>query len=392
MALRSSTLAQFWWVRWVPAVLMLIACGLVAIRIGRNVIVPLALSFAVAFMLAPLVDWFEGRKLARNGAVLMSLATALVGMAVLVLFLLPGVWTQFGESFAKLPLALRALVQRGTLFVGWLQEHLSPELFSRLGEELERFQSDPSALTSHFGGWLSTGMFGLVGAGSAALGLVVVPFFVYYLLLDMHQLRDLVESHIPARHRPAGCRLLDEIGVVVLGYVRGRLLLAAIMAAIYAVGLFVLQVPLWAAISVIAGIFGIIPYLGVLSGFVLAMGFATLSGATSWRLIGIAAVFGAAQIIDDYVLTPRIIGNRLELHPMVILIAVIIGGDLMGLLGMLFAIPVLAVLKVLLRFLDGLYMQTEFFSRERERGVEIPSPPTSGRDAPSVRTGMTNGR
>jgi len=148
---------------------------------------------------------------------------------------------------------------------------------------------------------------------------------------------------------------------VVRGYVRGRFLMALIMAAIYGTGLLILGVPLWAGIGLIAGFLGIIPYLGVISGLILALGFAALDGAGLGRLAGVVAVFAIAQVIEDYVLTPRIIGGKLELHPMLVFIALIIAGDLFGLLGLVLAIPVLAVIKVLIRFLDELYLRSDFF-------------------------------
>jgi len=177
----------------------------------------------------------------------------------------------------------------------------------------------------------------------------------------MHHLRTLFESHLPEQHRPEGRRLLDEITAVTRGYVQGRFLMALIMAGIYSAGLLLLGVPLWAAIGLIAGIIGIVPYWGVLSGLILALGFAALDGASFWRLAGIGGVFGVAQVIEDYVLTPRLIGNKLELHPMLVLLALMVGGDLFGLLGLVLAIPVLAILKVIVRFFDGLYFRSSYF-------------------------------
>jgi predicted PurR-regulated permease PerM len=133
------------------------------------------------------------------------------------------------------------------------------------------------------------------------------------------------------------------------------------MAAIYGTGLLILGVPLWAGIGLIAGFLGIIPYLGVISGLILALGFAALDGAGLGRLADVAAVFAIAQMIEDYVLTPRIIGGKLEWRPMLVFIALIIAGDLFGLLGLALAIPVLALIKVLIRFLDELYLRSDFF-------------------------------
>jgi predicted PurR-regulated permease PerM len=200
-----------------------------------------------------------------------------------------------------------------------------------------------------------------VSLGSAAIGLLMVPFFVYYLLLDLSNLRRVIEERIPERHRVAGTRLLDAVGEVVRGYVHGRFLVAALMAVVYAIGLWIVRVPLWAAIGLIAGFVGIIPYLGVLSGLILALGFAALDGASITQIAGVAGVFAAAQLIDDYILTPRLIGGKLELHPMLVFIALIIAGNLFGLLGLVLAIPVLGIAKVLISFLDALYLRSSFY-------------------------------
>jgi predicted PurR-regulated permease PerM len=293
--------------------------------------------------------------------VLLTLASAALIVALLLLFLLPPTPRQLIESIEKLPLALRAVAAWAQHLLGFARERLSAEVFARVQAAVADFENDPSALTSRIGGWLSKGLLGLVNLGSWALGLLIIPFFVYYLLLDMSNLRRIIEEHIPERHRGVGLRLLNEIGEVVRGYVRGRFLMALIMAAIYGTGLLILGVPLWAGIGLIAGFIGIIPYLGVICGLILALGFAALDGAGLGRLAGVGAVFAIAQLIEDYVLTPRIIGDKLELHPMLVFIALIIAGDLFGLLGLVLAIPVLAVIKVLIRFLDELYLRSDFY-------------------------------
>jgi predicted PurR-regulated permease PerM len=245
--------------------------------------------------------------------------------------------------------------------LNYAHQRLNPQMFERLQSSITDFENNPSAVTSRIGEWLSKGLFGLVNVSTAALGLLIVPFFVYYLLLDMGNLRRVIEEHLPERHRGVGARLLDEVGEVVRGYVRGRFLVAATMSVIYAAGLLIMRVPLWAGIGLIAGIVGVIPYIGVTTGVVLALAFAALDGAGLGRLGGVVAVFIVAQMIEDYVLTPRFVGNKLELHPMIVFIALIIAGDLFGLLGLVLAIPVLGIAKVLLRFLDELYLRSDFY-------------------------------
>ena len=382
-SLSTNPKAPLWWARWVPAALLIAALIVLTILIGGTVLVPLLLSFALAFMLEPVADWFQRRGRSRNAAVLLTLLSTIIAVLLVFGLLLPSINHQFGESFEKLPLALQAASARVQSLLGYAQARLSPELYARLQGAITDFQNDPSVITSRIGGWLAKGLFGLVSFGSAALGLLIVPFFVYYLLLDMDNLRRGVEEHIPERHRGTGVRLLNEIGEVVRGYVRGRFLIALIMAVFYAIGLLILGVPLWAAIGLIAGIMGIIPYIGVVTGFLLAVAFALLDGAGTLRITGILSIFVLAQLLEDYVLTPRIIGQKLEVHPMLVFIALIVAGDLFGLLGLVLAIPVLGVLKVLLRFMDELYLRSDFYTApalaapfREATGVQLAAPAT----------------
>ncbi len=360
----------FWWVGYVPAAAAIAVFGYLLFEVGGSVLIPLLLGFALTFMLEPLAAFLQRNGRSRPSAVLLTLLIALAVVTVVLLFLLPSVYHQLVESINKLPLAVRAVASRGESALGFAKQHLSSQMFDQLQTSLAEFKQHPDALTSRVGGWLSKGVLGLVSVGSAAIGLVIVPFFVYYLLLDLDRLKELIERQIPRRHRGAGTRLFEEIGNVVRGYVRGRFLIACIMATIYAIGLLILRVPLWAGIGIIAGIVGVIPYLGVTSGLILALGFAILDGAGIGRLAGVLLVFVIAQLTEDYVLTPRIIGGKLALHPMLVFIALIVAGDLYGLLGLVLAIPILAVLKVSVSFLDELYLRSDFYLSEAVASID----------------------
>lgn len=352
-----------WWARYVPVALLLLVIVVLLLLVGGPVLVPLILSFALAFMLEPLADWFQRRfHSTRNAAVLFALSVATFGVTGLIIVLLPSVYSQFVESAEKMPQAIAAGRERFQDLLVYAQENLSPTLFSQLQNFIRNFQQDPSAITSRIGSFLTQGLFGLVNLGSAAIGLLIVPFFVYYLLLDMQNIRLFVERRIPERHRGVGLQLFNEIGDVVRGYVRGRFLIALILSVFYAIGLWILGVPLWAAIGLIAGFVGIIPYIGILAGVVLALAFAALDGAGGGRLLGVVAIFALAQPLEDYYLTPKLIGDQLELHPMFVFIALIIAGSLFGVLGLVLAIPVLGVLKVFLRFFDELYLYSDFYN------------------------------
>lgn len=354
--------SPFWWARYVPVALLLLVLGYLSLYIAAPVLLPLILSFSLALMLEPLTDWIQKRiKCTRNSAVLLSLLTATVAILFVIVALLPSVYSQLVESSKKLPDAIRA--GRGQLqnLLAYAEKNLSPAIFSQLQNFIQSFQEDPSVITDRIGGFLSQGLFGLINLTETTIALLIVPFFVYYLLLDMENIRAFLENRIPERHRGVGAKLFDEIGEVVRGYVRGRVIIALILSVFYALGLWILDVPLWAAIGLIAGVIGIIPYVGIIAGIILALGFAALDGGGFWKILGVIVVFILAQPLEDYVLTPRFIGDRLDLHPMLVFLALIIAGSLFGVLGLVLAIPVLGMIKVFLRFFDELYLRSDFY-------------------------------
>ncbi len=379
--------SSFWWIRWVPAALIALFSIVVLVRLARPILIPFLVSIALVYMLEPLVEWFERRKLSRHMSVLAAMTSASLAVIVLVGVLLPSVWRQLQESIRQVPLALQAggdLVRQG---IAYLESHVDSAILDRVKDAVDGVRSDPSGITSTVGEWLMGGLFGIAGLGSAALGLLIVPFFVYYLLVDLKNIRRGIDRRIPDRFRVKWGRLADDLGTVMRGYVRGRFLVSVGMSITYMIGLWIVGVPLWAGIGLIAGFLGIIPYLGVISGIVLALAFATLSGASVGKLVGVVVVFGVAQIVEDYVLTPRLIGDRLALHPMLVFIALIIGGELFGFLGLVLAIPVLAAFKVVFSLIDAIYRDSEFY-RSGELAAETgtaavaepplaDSPPTS---------------
>ena len=146
-------------------------------------------------------------------------------------------------------------------------------------------------------------------------------------------------------------------------------MIAMIMAVLYAVGFALLGVPAWAGIAALSGFLNVIPYVGTGAGIVLATGLTFAHGGGIWRIIGILGVFTAVQCVEGYYLTPRILGGRLSLHPMAVFLGLLIGGKLFGFLGVLLAVPVIAVTQVFLKFLREIYKTSDFY-RMGEMGPE----------------------
>lgn len=276
--------SPFWWLRWVPAAVCTALVLYLIYILGGVVLVPLMASFALAYLLNPLVQGLERRGLARAlAAILTLLGTALV-IAAFLTFVIPDLWEQATSASQKLTRYFtpeNAARQRGYL------RRYSPLLDHLAGDRIEEFLRDPAAAVSPanlFAGGLS----GFLSTAVASLDLLLVPFFVFYILIDFARWRDSIEDMIPPRYRLPFSRLFDEVGRILEAYVRGQLLIGLCMAVLYAVGFAVAGVPAWAGIAAIAGLLNAIPYVGTALGLVLALGFTLAAGGGVWQLLGIA--------------------------------------------------------------------------------------------------------
>jgi predicted PurR-regulated permease PerM len=256
------------------------------------------------------------------------------------------------------------------------------------GDKIEQFLSDPTAFYNENMTTATTAVVDDEGkitttatGGSSvilatlvsSLDLLLVPFFVFYILIDFQKWRDSMEDLIPPRFREAFSRLFDESGRILESYVRGQLLIGAIMAVFYAAGFWFLGVPAWAGIAMIAGLLNAIPYVGTILGIILAGGFTIAGGGSVWDVAAVLGVFVAVQSLEGYYLTPRILGGRLNLHPMAVFLGLLIGGKLFGLLGVILAIPAIAIGKVFFKFLRELYQASYFYHAGDLHPMDAPS-------------------
>ena len=353
------------WMRWIPAALI-VAVLISGIIIGSRVILfPLLSSFALAYMLEPLVELFERRGWSRTTAVLATLAIAIVVLTLALIFVIPSIWSQLVKSYEQLPYALEAGHRVVDPLIAKIQM-ASPPVYNFLQSLLQKVRSpeQQAELSATIGTWLQGGLLKLVTATSSLLDLLLIPFFVFYLLSDYLKTKARIESWIPPRFRTTGGGLLSQINHVLSMYVRNQVVIAFVMGLLYSFGFATLRVPLALTIGMISGFLNFVPYLGTLTGLVLAVSFTALDGAGPARLVGVLAVFVIVQSVEGYYLTPKLLGQSLNLHPLVVLLGLVIGGNLFGLLGIILAVPVIAAATVILRFLEeNIYQASDFYQR-----------------------------
>lgn len=351
------------WMRWVPITLLLLLFLWLLFIGGRIVLAPMLASVTLAYLLAPVVRWFERRGWTRSSAVLLAMTTVSLVLILTLIFVLPGLWHQLSQSYQQAETLLSDPARR-ELLIGKVRQ-VNPQLYVMVKGQADKL-SDPIEQQKIYGwvvGWLRSGLFRIVNLTASILDLLLIPFFVFYLLADYRALGERIDRLVPPRFRAVARELLGQVNHVLSSYVRNQLLIALMMGALYAIGFLALRVPLALTLGLLSGLLNFVPYLGTLTGLALSLLFVTLDGAGLWRVIGVLMVFSLVQSIEGYYLTPKLLGSRLNLHPMWVLVGLMIGGNLFGLLGIILAVPVIAVAKVVLGGLEELYQESDFYRR-----------------------------
>lgn len=372
----------FWWFRWVPAIIVSIIVIYFLYVVGSVALIPVLASFALAYLLNPIVYRAQQYGLSRTVSAVVAILLVTLVITGFMAYVVPDLWSEGSKAGAKIAESFtpeNAARQRAYL------RRYSPALDKVAGDKIEKFLSQPldfynenvstSTTVDEQGSVKATGGGGLalMAILSSTFDLMLVPFFVFYILIDFQKWRDSLEKLIPPRFRLPFSNLFDESGRILESYVRGQILIGSIMAVGYAIGFYFLDVPAWAGIALIAGLLNAVPYVGTISGVILACGFSFAGGGTFGHIAAILGVFVAVQSLEGYYLTPKILGGRLNLHPMAVFLGLLIGGKLFGLLGIILAIPTIAIGKVFFKFLRELYQDSYFYHKGDIHPSEVPS-------------------
>jgi len=310
----------------------------------------LALAFGLAYLLDPAVDFFERKKVPRAVSILVILLV-IAGLLTLLLSLgIPYLWKQAVQFIREAPaLAEQALGK----IAKW---NLFPEEMTRsVPELLEDLKGRILA-----GGFanikpLATGIFqatsGGVGVLLGVIHLVIIPVFFFFILKDLDRIQKGFYRFVPSSLRDRVRAYFAMVDDVLSGFIRGQILVALSLAVLYSVGLGLTGIRFGVLIGVVAGLLFIVPYVGTVIG-ILASALVLMVDFSGWgQVMGVAATFGIAQAIEGYLLTPRIVGNRVGLNQLETLIVILVGGEMGGLAGLIIAIPTGGVLKKTIDFL-----------------------------------------
>ncbi len=333
----------------------------------REALLPFFIAFLIAYLLDPLLDKMEGKKVPRTAAVVFLLASML-GVIVLAGFLVyPPLERQASKAIDYLP-----------KYAESIQEKLAPIIEKVSGYDKEKVKEMISAAVDKMGTLplhilkavydFFVSMFSSVaGMVSALFGFLIVPVAAFYFMRDIDDMRRRLLEQVPERYRDKVVEIFGDVNSVLSAFMRGQFMVAAIMSILYCIGLYLIGVPMWLFIGILSGMANIVPYLALIVGFIPAVIITYLHFGDFWHIVYVFIVYGIVQFTEGFFLTPRIMGKSIGLHPVFIMLAILIGGIFFGIVGVIIAVPVAAVIKVLFDHALRAYRGSDFYKgREGE--------------------------
>lgn len=336
-----------------------IAISVALVYVLRPILTPFIVSAILAYLGDPLVDRLQRFKLSRSFAVLVVFVITILAVLLVLLLVLPMVTRELAALFAHIPDVLTWFQQQA---LPWLNRHLGMDMNVMAPGKLAALLSDNFVSAGKLAG---NALLSVSRSGGAVfaffLNLILVPVVTFYLLRDWDNLLARIAALLPRDRIATVTRLARDCDTMLGAFLRGQLAVMIGLAIIYTLGLSVVGLDNAVAIGVIAGLLSFVPYLGVITGITLALLSALLQASGWWLPIEVLVVFGVGQLMESFVLTPRLVGGRIGLHPVLVIFAILVGGQLFGFAGVLLALPVAAAGTVLVRHAHERYLGSQLY-------------------------------
>lgn len=341
----------------------LLAVGGIALVCYLNTIfLPVIIALILAYLLEPLVLPLERRGVNRTLAIALVFIGFLVLFGGMALFLVASLRDEFSDVQLNLPdyaARLYGFIPRQVKV--YLDIETPDKVYQHINAVLADLRGASAGVLKETFAVVQKAFASTLAFVLAVLGYLITPVYLYYFLKDLPGMESSLAGLVPERHRQKFADKTGEINELLSAFIRGQLTVCAILAVLYSAGLYVIGIDLAIVIGTLAGITFIIPYFGTILGIVLSMTMALLKFHDLLHPLLCLGWFGLVQTLEGGVITPKIVGDRVGLHPVVTILALFIGGQLFGILGMLLAVPVTAVLNVFGRSFLDYYRSTTYF-------------------------------
>jgi predicted PurR-regulated permease PerM len=341
-------------------VLVVVVLGLV-----QAILMPFAAGFAIAYILAPGVTSLERRGVRRSLASLCVLALFLLGLTSILVILVPLIQGQIVQLITRVPNLVRSLQDQLGQLILMLQEHLPAEDVAKVRDLLSTKLAE--ALT-----WLAGLVQGMITSSLAILNIlslvVVTPIVTFFLLRDWEKMVAQIDSYLPRQSLGTVRGQARLVSDTLVGFVHGQALICLILAIYYGIALTLAGLASGIALGLLIGVLAIIPILGVATGLILAVGLAASQYGTFSAILTVCGIFVVGQLAEANILTPKLLGDRVHLHPVWVIFALLAGGTLYGFVGVLVAVPAAAVIGVLARFALSVYRRSSLYDAREGEG------------------------
>lgn len=342
--------------------------GLLAVGVGllwllSPVLLPFFLGMAIAYVLDPAVRPFERWGTSRTVATLLIMGMFFVLVGVAIALLLPVLERQLVGLVQR-------LIEAATQMYDWAVPYVQEQL--RAARLPTSAAPNAGEIAGKAVGWAGGAMGGLLSGGIAVVNLlsllIITPVVTFYMLRDWPKFVDRIDSWLPRDHAPLIRRLAHKVDLRLAGFVRGQALVCLLMGIFYALALTVVGLNYSLLMGLLVGLLTFIPVLGAAIGAVIGLSVAAVQFHALVPIGIVAAIFLVGQSIESYVLSPKLVGERIGLHPAWLLLALLAGGALFGFLGLLLAAPMAATIGVLAHFALERYLDSPLY-RGRTKGT-----------------------
>lgn len=340
----------------------------------EGIILPFVLGTAIAYLLDPVVKAMRRRNIPRWAAALLMIGSFALFVTLALIFLLPLAYREIAQLINDLPSIFQKIDGISQRYSRILQERFHTKGLPSLQEA---FKSNMATAVSA-GGSL---MLGIVTGGKAILNVlyvvVLTPIVAYLMMNDWPRMKRWLDDMVPRRGHDVVGQLWHEIDVKLSGFIRGQLILSFLLGVIYSIALTIAGLNYGFLIGVAVGIGSLVPLVGSTTGLIVSLAVAWFQNHDLSYVAVIAGIFFASQFVETNILTPRLLGKSVGLHPLWILFALLAGAELAGIVGMLVAVPLAATIGVLVGYAIRKYKKSTFYVPE-----EVPLPPYHSPDAP----------
>lgn len=343
--------------RYVLILGVLLLCGMFLYAL-RSVLLPFVVGITAAYFLDPLVSKVSKSGTSRTIATTLVMFVFLLILVPLLILLGSAVVSQTIDFAGRLPEYAGGFAKRIMPLVQEMQERFPSLSFSNVEEVLRENTANSLVLLGKVLKSIAANGFAFINVLSL---LLISPVVAFYMLRDWHRFTGKLFGLIPQKHKADVTQAVKEVDRIISGYLRGQSLVCVALGSYYSFGLWLINLEMGVLVGFLAGLISFIPYVGSISGFLMALALAVTQYGTWQKVAAVLVVFGIGQFVEGNFLTPKLVGENIGLHPVWVMFALLAGGVLLGLLGMIIAVPVAAIIGVLLQYLIRHYKQSALY-------------------------------